>query len=760
VGDFAFRVTHRSYPSGDLVGRTERARLQRELMDAVLGLAEPYRETILLRFFEGLSPSKIAARQDVSVETVKTRQKRGLAKLRERLDAQRGGDRRAWVMAFQVHLIPSALEAGGLAAAGASLMTTKTFLVPAAILAAAALYVSRPSGAQPERQDPVDPVRTEAALDAVAEEAPGAEPVDASASERAAIVAPDAEPAPAGPAPEAAPELVVEVRVIDSEGEPVPGAPVDCAIEGADSAPFGVTDRTGRIAGPMDRVEAEFAVETDRWTTLQRGAVQSIGRRAVPTVMVARPRSIEGRVLDPIGEPVAGVLVSYRTTDNPWARLEIRLDHASAPRFDVRTDETGAFRFERVPEMPESKLEVRIDATERASVAIAPEGNVFQEIRLEDTRDAARWLSGVVVDASGDPIAGAQVSRGYRCAVTGDDGMFALDTTMPTPSDALLVAAQGLLPKTIRPDADGAWPDPFFVVLDGAPLTLAGRVVRADGTPVPDARLRLLGTTDFGMVEDPEEPPGFVFHSLESYAGGSSTGKIELDEDGAFEIGGLQAKGYRIAATVADSLEAVAVGPVQAGDRSVRIVLPEVAAWTTVRGRVVDAEGEPIPAARVSLGRTSRGAPGQESSPEARGPSVVADDDGAFEFEPIAAGEGLRVRVFAGAGYPFQVRDVGGTGPEVEVVVEVPALAPFFVESGATGADSFEVRGSDGATVPLFQAEGHAMFAMDQGFFSEGKSPVFSCAEGEYEVVLLRGGEELVRRTVELKAGEPARIAF
>jgi RNA polymerase sigma factor (sigma-70 family) len=63
----------------------ERAETLQRVVDAVRALEEPYRETILLRFYEDLPPRVIAARQGVPVETVHTRLKRGLAELHARL---------------------------------------------------------------------------------------------------------------------------------------------------------------------------------------------------------------------------------------------------------------------------------------------------------------------------------------------------------------------------------------------------------------------------------------------------------------------------------------------------------------------------------------------------------------------------------------------------------------------------------------------------------------------------------------------------
>ena len=59
-------------------------------------LDEPYRTTLRLRYQEELSPRAIAARSDTPVRTVHTRLTRGLARLRERLDDERG--ERSWAV--------------------------------------------------------------------------------------------------------------------------------------------------------------------------------------------------------------------------------------------------------------------------------------------------------------------------------------------------------------------------------------------------------------------------------------------------------------------------------------------------------------------------------------------------------------------------------------------------------------------------------------------------------------------------------------
>jgi RNA polymerase sigma-70 factor (ECF subfamily) len=91
-----------------------RVEVERELATALLELAEPYRSTLLWRFFEDLSAADIARRSGVPAGTVRWRIKNGLQLLRDQLDARSKGDRRGWAIA----LMPSAAAArGGLAKA-------------------------------------------------------------------------------------------------------------------------------------------------------------------------------------------------------------------------------------------------------------------------------------------------------------------------------------------------------------------------------------------------------------------------------------------------------------------------------------------------------------------------------------------------------------------------------------------------------------------------------------------------------------------
>ena len=75
------------------------AERHRDLVEAVLELPEPYRETVLLRHFEDLPPREIARRTGRPVETVKKHLTRGHAQLRARLEEHYGGQGQ-WAVAL------------------------------------------------------------------------------------------------------------------------------------------------------------------------------------------------------------------------------------------------------------------------------------------------------------------------------------------------------------------------------------------------------------------------------------------------------------------------------------------------------------------------------------------------------------------------------------------------------------------------------------------------------------------------------------
>jgi RNA polymerase sigma-70 factor (ECF subfamily) len=78
----------------------ERVELQRVVAEEVLALGEPYRSTVLLHFFEGISSVELAERLGVPAGTVRRRLKVALDQLREALRKRANPPDRGWLAAL------------------------------------------------------------------------------------------------------------------------------------------------------------------------------------------------------------------------------------------------------------------------------------------------------------------------------------------------------------------------------------------------------------------------------------------------------------------------------------------------------------------------------------------------------------------------------------------------------------------------------------------------------------------------------------
>lgn len=113
--------------------------LHRQLVDAVMALAEPYRETVVLRFVDGLSAADIARKLDVPAATVRSRLKRGLDNLRTDLERERGA---SWRFALAPLLSSAQLAPGTTAAALTGALAMKIAIGTAVTVAAITIAVA------------------------------------------------------------------------------------------------------------------------------------------------------------------------------------------------------------------------------------------------------------------------------------------------------------------------------------------------------------------------------------------------------------------------------------------------------------------------------------------------------------------------------------------------------------------------------------------------------------------------------------------
>ncbi|MEO6595292.1 MAG: sigma-70 family RNA polymerase sigma factor, partial [Planctomycetota bacterium] len=283
------------------IDAAEQLELQHDLVAAVRALPEIYRTVVWLRYFDGRSPTWIAALLGEPVKTIKTRLARALLQLRQRL-AGRYGERSAWLPA----LLPFArlpVRTPGLVAAhaaGALLMLSKNVVgvaIAVVLLVVGALAWPRLMAPPPSSPVPLPIVSSETRTRA--EDLP----VAADALRRDAVM-----PAESVALAEPYGALLVQVRWHDGTRAP------DVAVM------FSVADEPQVDRNEM-RVVAD-AIGIARVERVHAGEVtitSDRGGKVVTEVVAGRVREVEFSL--PQGLDVTGVVVDERQRPVADARV-------------------------------------------------------------------------------------------------------------------------------------------------------------------------------------------------------------------------------------------------------------------------------------------------------------------------------------------------------------------------------------------------------------------------------------------------------
>ncbi len=731
----------------------EKAATHRDVVQAVLDLDEPYRTTILLRYFESLPPRKIAARMNVPVATVDSRLVRGHAKLRASLDRKFG--RKTWLLA----LLPLARDASSLAPAATGVLAMNVALkvtVPLALLAVAlwwGLAKSESSSIAPTRSDPPvaevaagvpqDPIRP---LDDVRGESVRA-PLDSVPS--TAPVAPTATVS-------AAPDRIVKGRVLDASGRSLSGVAV--GIEGAPSDSRHET-RSGangafEIAAPAN---ASAIVSRDPdWTTVLAGFTNILPTNTT-NVVVARRIEISGRVVDESGAAVEGAEVSLLQPEHLGADFGFALDLSARRTWRTDTDKSGAFGLTDVPAIGGAQLRVTAGGfplhTEPAPQATS---RAMVLVLVRDQKPHST-IKGRVVDAEGRAVASARVSAGAQIASVDDRGWFLLDVSEIGRNVRVVALARGFQPAIAeldKHDPDG-WRDEIVLTLSSTPLTIRGRVVAihdAPAVPVPHARVWIRNPTLFGRIDGDaatveslltrDDPPFWMF--------------VEADEDGRFEIGGLLDRDYWVAAADPRTLQFGSKEQVPAGSTDVTIDVANPV-FERVRGRVVTSDGTAVAGARVHLERFAlevRVRDGTRDEWMEREP-VITDERGAFEFATVPRVDATLVArsdEILSAITPITEE----TNPD-DVVIRVSLRLHVQVEldTPTDRADELRILDESGEPIAVRVIRADRSHTNMFATIKDGRSEVLSVSDAARTLVLSRNGNQvasipitLVPRTV------------
>ncbi|MCP3920691.1 MAG: sigma-70 family RNA polymerase sigma factor [bacterium] len=749
----------------------ERASMHRLLVDTLMRLDEPWRTTLVLRYFDDLGPRQIAARLGVPLDTVRSRLRHGLAEMRERLDRSNGGDREAWLEG----LAPLA----ALPRSGVSLSTAQGVLIMNAKLKTVLAVACLVGGLSflPRVLSPAAP--TPPSLDVEGRNLAAVElgtPVETPAvsagegGQRTTIEQASVESEE--PFESATPTMVVVGLVLDLDARPTGAVQLEYAPEEGDRVAFeSAADGHFEVAVPLGA--GTISCVHPGLTTMLAGDVEP-DAGATLIVVCARSIDIGGSVGDAEGRPVSGTEIELVVPRGVQRRFPYVLDASLEIERVVRTDASGRFALNGVPAVQGSQLVTRSEGflpDERAAPLIT---RTDVRIELQSVEAAGAPLRGTVLDEHGEPVAGARVGAALAVTRTDARGVFAFAPEVRAEAREVVAVTQGALPgreRALETPEGPAWPDHVVVRLGGEPLDLTGIVVDGDGRPVAGAHVYVADPTKLGNEDGaPSHVEGFI-------AGIGSKPEVEregaplantptsfwswvvTDADGRFHLRGLLARDYRLRAFHAETLAMVDAGPFRGGERVVRLVLP-LEDGSSVAGRVVDASGDPVAGARVrSFQRafTVRGIGEVTHSWDRSGPADSSDANGRFALGHVAR-SGVWLLVDADGFRTRSVRldEVADTD---EVLIELDAnqvaVGHFQLVLGETKrADAFALVDRFGEPLPIMLRRGGYRTSRERWELVDGRSYVLYASANAAELVLFLDGVEVERTPVALVEGE------
>lgn len=489
-----------------------RAEYRRRLVEAVMELSEPYRTTIILRFFEELSPDRIARIQGVPPSTVRTRVQRALRKLRARLDGAYGGRSQWTLVVGSLARVPSAGGTAWLTFGTGTKVAVLVFLAVAGSMLLRDGRLTHPGSPEPGARDELarsagppsrsTPVKRALAAPPAPEEPPGAAraPGTSTSAERAQVEVGQA-------------TLEVEL-VSESTGERLPA--IRLVLELADERgprEQAVTDEDGmaRFHVPAKRplvlsVLATQAGGEDRSHDLPGLAADEVRTRVLE---IAAPRlaRFHGAVVDGrTGSPLAGVRVvvqgrRYKPTLGCWALAE------TPDRFGrTETDASGCFDLPHASTLVGTTLELRSPGY-APTTAGATRGHASADTPLVVELFPAATLVARLVDDDATPRAGFALAiesdstgETHRWeSEAGPDGSYLFQDLPAGPALYPRAAGGGLTrafaPLRLEP---GEYRELTLAVDRGC--TLSGTLLDREGEPVPLAKVTI------STADRPREP--------------------------------------------------------------------------------------------------------------------------------------------------------------------------------------------------------------------------------------------------------------
>lgn len=530
---------------------------------------------------------------------------------------------------------------------------------------------------------------------------------------------------------------VVRGIVIDASGHPVAGASIlvggtippvgaNCSYEGFVRR-AAVSDGSGRFEVACLRSEQFVAADRDGYAPSRSHPVAQLGEGRVRLVLGANAGGVRGVLLDDSGAPHVGASIALQEASD---RISRDVDGSlQGPRLAAvgRSDVRGLFSF---PSVAPGRYVCRawLPPHGVAEQIVEVLGGAVTEVELRLARRAIVY--GFVRTPDGEPCAQTYVQMtlpdgATRPAMTAADGSFVFENVDAEPFE-LVARKAGCATVVTRKCAAPASPRERVDLELDVGASIAGTARTRSGRAL--AKWIVSVSNDDGSV--------------------ASTDVV--DENGAFELWGLEAGEHevRLTRTMPDAVHTVRA---RAGAPLELVVDDELSPVGVVRGRMVDPDG-------VALSGVDGAWVDSEVAQRATGRNPV-DEHGQFRFENVPPGQ--HTFYFSAPGFVRLVRSIDLDGrPELDLGdVALARAATLRVRYQRPDGLPWTAR----PPVPWLQRDngtflvtGEVRYAVD-----EGDVVVTGIPPGRYDVLGPQGDELLIEPVaVELVAGQTRRLTL
>lgn len=458
------------------------------------------------------------------------------------------------------------------------------------------------------------------------------------------------------------PASSLKVTVTATNGKPVEGATVE--LRGIDDQREDT--KTGGIATFDAVVPGQYQLAG--WATGMAHSSQflSVGAGENQAHLVLQPGApVDGVVVNAQGQPVKGARVVYSGASN-WSNQGSRRHDA------VVTTDKGEFHFDALPAGTFRFLATHDDLAPGSSAPITLDGQTAKTGVTVTLPDGAT-VSGTVVDASHQPVAGARIRVGVasrnaifeppRQAYSDEKGKFEIHGIARREHVAVAIHESGAS-KDVPVDASKGDVSGIELVLEVNGV-IAGTVVDPSGQPLEGVQVQAgpnfrdsRGTGDFQQWRLRGFPEDLT------------------DAGGHFQLSGLAPGSYNVTATRSQALSRGRRGAGEgtvatAGTRDLKIVLqPEGG----VKGKLQMADGSVPAMFTVSVGMTQQSFGG---------------GDGSFEIDSLAPQK-----------YTLDIRGAQFQAKSVDVTIDPSKTADLGTISVSPGRTIGGIVMADGQPVP------------------------------------------------------------